>query len=137
MPVKGAVLLCAGGAFAIRGDNSDCYPTANALSARGYQCFVVDYRVQPYTQLESGVDLARAIRFVRAHWREFGLPDENRIAVGGCSAGGILCGEAILNWGGTRSPQKLDESYEPDELDAASADVAACAMAYSFYGRLA
>ncbi|MGI6535069.1 MAG: hypothetical protein ACOX12_01410 [Eggerthellaceae bacterium] len=44
--VKGGVLLCAGGAFAIRGDNSDCYPTASALTARGHHCFVVDYRVR-------------------------------------------------------------------------------------------
>lgn len=134
--VKGAVLLCAGGAFAIRGDNSDCYPTANALSARGYQCFVVDYRLHPYTQAESGLDLARAIRFVRAHWQDYGLPNERCIAVGGYSAGGILCGETILNQGGHHSPTEVDPSYEPDELDAVDASVAADAMIYSFYGRL-
>lgn len=33
--VKGAVLLCAGGAFALRGDNSDCYPTAMIYSFYG------------------------------------------------------------------------------------------------------
>lgn len=134
--VKGAVLLCAGGAFAIRGDNSDCYPTANALAARGYQCFVVDYRVHPYTQAESGLDLARAIRFVRAHWQDYGLPSERAIAVGGYSAGGILCGETILNQGGSHSPAEVDSSYRPDELDAVDASVAADAMIYSFYGRL-
>lgn len=134
--VRGAVLLCAGGAFAIRGDNSDCYPTANALAARGYQCFVVDYRVHPYTQAESGLDLARAIRFVRAHWQDYGLPSERAIAVGGYSAGGILCGETILNQGGSHSPAEVDPSYVPDELDAVDASVAACAMIYSFYGRL-
>lgn len=134
--VKGAVLLCAGGAFAIRGDNSDAYPTANALAARGYQCFVVDYRLHPYAQTESGLDLARAIRFVRAHWQEYGLPTERHIAVGGYSAGGILCGETILNQGGTHSPAEVDPSYEPDELDGVDASVAADAMIYSFYGRL-
>lgn len=134
--VKGAVLLCAGGAFAIRGDNSDCCPTANALAARGYQCFVVDYRLHPYTQAESGLDLARAIRFVRRHWQDYGLPSERHIAVGGYSAGGILCGETILNQGGSHSPAEVDPSYETDELDAVDASVAADAMIYSFYGRL-
>lgn len=134
--VKGAVLLCAGGAFAIRGDNSDCYPTASALTARGYHCFVVDYRVHPNTQAESGLDLARAIRFVRAHWRDYGLPSRRHIAIGGYSAGGILCGEAILNQGGAHSPSELDSSYAPDKLDQVNADVAACAIIYSFYGRL-
>jgi len=33
--VKGAMLLCAGGAFALRGDNSDCYPTAMIYSFYG------------------------------------------------------------------------------------------------------
>jgi len=101
--VRGAVLLCAGGAFAVRGDNSDCYPTAEQLSARGYYCFVVDYRVRPNTQAEAGVDLARAIRFVRAHADDYGLPSPQHIALSGYSAGGILCGETILNWSGATS----------------------------------
>lgn len=134
--VRGAVLLCAGGAFALRGDNSDCYPTAAELSARGYHCFVVDYRVRPYTQAEAGVDLARAIRFVRAHADDYGLPDPQHIALGGYSAGGILCGETILNWSGSASPTELDADYTPDALDSVSADAAATAMIYSFYGRL-
>lgn len=134
--VRGAVLLCAGGAFSVRGDNSDCYPTAQRLSALGYQCFVVDYRVRPYTQAESGCDLARAIRFVRAHADDYDLPSHDAIALGGYSAGGILCGETILNWSGAVSPTRLDPAYAPDELDAVSADAAATAMIYSFYGRL-
>lgn len=134
--VKGAVLLCAGGAFIFRGDNADCYPTANELSQRGYQCFVVDYRLRPYSQQEGALDLARAVRFVRAHADEFGLPSEDHIAVGGYSAGGILCGEELINWRGNVTPDTLDPSYVPDDLDQVSADVAADAMIYSFYGRL-
>ncbi|OLO64879.1 hypothetical protein BKH22_04330 [Actinomyces oris] len=134
--VKGAVLLCAGGAFALRGDNSNCYPTARRLSALGYHCFVVDYRVRPYTQAEACCDLARAIRFVRAHTADYRLPSAEHIALGGYSAGGILCGETILNWSGTTSPARLDSSYVPDDLDTVSADAAATAMIYSFYGRL-
>ena len=134
--VKGAVLLCAGGAFMFRGDGADCYPTAEELAARGYQCFVVDYRLRPFTQEEGALDLARTVRFVRAHASEFGLPGENHIAVGGYSAGGILCGEALINRRGHVTPDALDPAYVPDELDAVSADAAADAMIYSFYGRL-
>ena len=134
--VRGAVLLCAGGAFAVHGDNSDCYPTATQMSALGYHCFVVDYRVRPYTQAEAGVDLARGIRFVRAHTDDYGLPSPQHIALIGYSAGGILCGETILNWSGATSPTELDADYAPDMLDAVSADAAATAMIYSFYGRL-
>lgn len=134
--VRGAVLLCAGGAFQFRGDNADCYPTAAELAQRGYQCFVVDYRLRPFTQQEGALDLARAVRFVRSHARAFELPDERCIAIGGFSAGGILCGEELLNWKGLVAPDALDPSYVPDGLDAVSADVAADAMIYSFYGRL-
>lgn len=134
--VKGAVLLCAGGAFQVRGDSSDCYPTAAQLTALGYHCFVVDYRVRPSTQAEAGEDLARAVRFVRSRARQLGLPHEERIALTGYSAGGILCGQTILHNPGTTSPSLLDPGYVPDELDQVSADVAATAMVYSFYGRL-
>lgn len=134
--VKGAVLLCADGAFMVRVDNADAFPTAKELSQRGYQTFVVDYRVRPYTQAEGGVDLAHAIRFVRAHWQDYNLPDAQSIAVGGYSAGGILCGETLIHWRGNVMPDALDAPYVPDELDKQSADVAADAMIYSFYGRL-
>ena len=120
----------------IREDNSDCYPTAFELARRGYQCFVVDYRLRPYTQAEGGVDLARAVRFVRAHSQEYNLPHDQAIAVGGYSAGGILCGETLINWKDNTLPNKLDPNYSPDQLDDVSAAIAADAMIYSFYGRL-
>ena len=108
---------------------------AEALSARGYQSFVVDYRLRPYTQQEGALDLARAVRFVRAHAQAYGI-DPNDIAVMGFSAGGILSGEMLLHYDGAVAPTALDASYVPDELDRVSADAAACGMIYSFYGRL-
>lgn len=63
--IKGAVLICAGGAFQFRSDNNEGTPVAQALSSLGYQSFVVNYRLRPYTQEEGALDLARAVRFVR------------------------------------------------------------------------
>lgn len=134
--IKGAVLLCAGGAFQFRGNEWDTYPTAEKLIDLGYQCFVVDYRLRPYTQEEDALDLARAVRYVRYYADEYGI-NEKDIAVVGYSAGGILCGEQVLNWKGSVTPDVLDETYLPDDLDAISADVAAIGHIYSFYGRLA
>lgn len=133
--IKGAVLLCAGGAFQFRGNEWDCYPTADRLTEMGYQCFVVDYRLRPYTQEEGALDLARAVRFVRQHAEEYGI-DPQDIAVVGYSAGGILCGEMVLNWKGDVTPDILDSNYISDDLDAVSADVAGIGHIYSFYGRL-
>ena len=103
--IKGAVLICPGGAFLFRSDGPEGVSVAQALSERGYQSFVADYRLRPYTQQEGALDLARAVRFVRAHAEEFGI-DEQDIAVMGFSAGEILAGELPPTFYcyGTRDP---------------------------------
>jgi enterochelin esterase-like enzyme/acetyl esterase/lipase len=132
--VKGAVLICAGGAFQVRAE-SDEAPVAERLNELGYHCFVVKYRLRPYTQEEAALDLARAVRYVRSYAEDLGM-DEKDIAVIGFSAGGILCGEMLLNYDGLVDGTSIDESYVPDELDKISADAGAVSMIYSFYGRL-
>ena len=97
--IKGAVLICPAGAFQFRSDQPEGIDVAEALRELGYQSFVVDYRLRPYTQQEGALDLARAVRFVRAHAQEYGI-EEKDIAVMGFSAGGILCGEMLLNFDG-------------------------------------
>jgi acetyl esterase/lipase len=58
--VKGAVLVCAGGAFQFRNDRGEGTPVAEYLSKLGYQSFVVNYRLRPYTMQEGALNLARA-----------------------------------------------------------------------------
>lgn len=134
--VKGAVMLSSGGAFAFRNDEIEANPVARELSRLGYQAFVVDYRIRPYTAAEGALDLARAVRFVRAHADAYGV-HANDIAVMGFSAGGIMSGEMLLNYDGTVTGAALDSRYRPDALDRVSADAGAAAMIYSFYGGLA
>ena len=132
--VKGAVLICPGGAFQYRSETEGT-PVAQALSELGYQSFVVNYRLCPYTQEEGALDLARAVRFVRQNAEVYGI-DPSDIAVMGFSAGGILSGELLLHWDGLTNGSALDPDYVPDALDGVSADAAACGMIYAFYGRL-
>ena len=47
MKVKGAVLICAGGAFQFRSDENEGTPVAEELASRGYQSFVVSYPLPP------------------------------------------------------------------------------------------
>lgn len=133
--IKGAALICAGGAFQLRSDNPEGTPVAEELSKLGYQSFVVNYRLRPYTQEEGALDLARAVRFVRKNADVYGI-DEKDIVVMGFSAGGILAGEMLLNFDGTVNATTLDPSYVPDALDEISANAGADGMIYSFYGRL-
>ncbi|MGN0163307.1 MAG: alpha/beta hydrolase fold domain-containing protein [Candidatus Ornithomonoglobus sp.] len=132
--IKGAVMINPGGAFSYR-SYSEGIPVAQELSKLGYQCFVVNYRLRPYTQEEAALDLARGIRYVRHHADDYGIKPDN-IAVMGFSAGGILSGELALNFKGMVNGTVLDSDYVPDALDNVSADATAVGLMYSFYGRL-
>lgn len=59
---KGAVMICPGGAFMFRSMQNEGYDIADMLTSMGYQCFVVNYRINPYTMQESATDLQRGIR---------------------------------------------------------------------------
>lgn len=50
---------------------------ADMLVPMGYQCFVVNYRISPYTMQESATDLQRAIRYIRAHADDYGISPED------------------------------------------------------------
>lgn len=132
---KGAVMICPGGAFMFRSMQNEGYDIADMLTSMGYQCFVVNYRINPYTMQESATDLQRGIRYVKAHAAEYRIKPEN-IALVGFSAGGILNGEVLLNWRDLKNGTALDETYIPDELDKVPVDACAVGMIYAFYGRL-
>lgn len=132
---KGAVMICPGGAFMFRSMQNEGYDIAKMLTSMGYQCFVVNYRINPYTMRESATDLQRGIRYVKAHSDEYRIKPEN-IALVGFSAGGILNGEVLLNWRGLTNATALDASYVPDELDKIPVSACAVGMIYAFYGRL-
>ena len=110
-------------------------PVAQWFARHGYQAFVVNYRVRPYTMEEGSLDLARAVRFVRQHATDYGI-NPNNIATVGFSAGGILCGDEALNFDEQVNGTELASDYRPDELDKVSANVCTIGMVYAFYGRL-
>lgn len=132
---KGAVVLMAGGAYQFRGNYTDSLPTAAALREYGFQTFIVDYRLSPYTQEEGALDVARAVRFIRKNADVYGIEPDG-IAVMGFSAGGIQAGEFLMYYDEDVNGTALDSSYVPDELDQIPAHASADGMIYSFYGRL-
>lgn len=132
---KGAVVLMAGGAYQFRGNYTDSLPTAAALREYGFHTFIVDYRLEPYSQEEGALDVARAVRFIRKNADVYGI-DRDDIAVMGFSAGGIQAGEFLMHYDEKVTGTELDKSYVPDELDKIPAHASADGMIYSFYGRL-
>lgn len=132
---KGAMVICPGGAFAFRSMQNEGYDIADMFVSMGYQCFIVNYRIQPYTMRESATDLQCAIRYVKAHAADYRIVPGN-VALVGFSAGGILNGEVLLNWRDLTNGTLLDANYRPDELDQVPVNACAVGMIYSFYGRL-
>ena len=94
---KDAVVLMAGGVYQFRGNYIESLPTAAALREQGFQTFIVDYRLSPYTQEKGALDVARAVRFVRKNADIYGI-DPDAIAVMGFSAGGIQAGEFLMQY---------------------------------------
>jgi acetyl esterase/lipase len=91
------------------------------LLKRGYTVFRVLVASEPkFTVLEQRPDVARAVRFIRAHAEEFHI-DPNRIGIEGASSGGHL---SLLHamGGDDGNPQA------PDPVDRASSRVQAAAV---------
>lgn len=128
--VKGAVVLAAGGGHVYRSNVEEAYESAKALNERGYQCFIVNYRVDPYADEESALDYARAVRYVRANAEKYGV-DEDKIAGAGFSYGGIVISTEGNSLAGDINASAVVDGYEPDELDSVSADLNAYLAVYS------
>lgn len=133
--VKGAMLVSPGGAFIFRSEIQEGTNVAEEFAKLGYVSFVVHYRVDPYTEEESGIDIARAIKYVRYHANDYGI-DKDKIAVVGFSAGGIANGHAVLEFNEKTNGTAIDSNYKPDKIDNISSTPNAVIMGYSFYGRL-
>jgi len=86
--VRGAVLICPGGAYSHRapheGDDIATY-----FNKAGWHAFVVQYRVSPNIHPAPLFDAERAMRIIRSNASEWQV-DPERIAVCGFSAGGHL-----------------------------------------------
>lgn len=71
-------------------------PIARWLSSIGVTAFVARYRVSPYRHPAPLGDALRAIRYVRAHAKDWGL--DGRVGILGFSAGGHLASTAATQF---------------------------------------
>ncbi|HEX3876187.1 MAG TPA: alpha/beta hydrolase [Bryobacteraceae bacterium] len=91
-----AAILVHGGGFDGGSKSTNCRPLFQPLADAGFAWFSIDYRMAPEFRFpEAKEDIASAIRWVKAHAREYQV-DPAKIAIVGESAGGFL-----VNYEGT------------------------------------
>ncbi len=112
---KGLILVCPGGGYNVKSANEG-FPTVKKMLDAGFAAAILDYRLKPYTQYVSLLDLQRAIRILRYRAEELGiLPD--KITVAGFSAGANLASMAAVHfdYGMENSADEIDrKSCRPD-----------------------
>ncbi|MBX9582430.1 MAG: alpha/beta hydrolase [Gemmataceae bacterium] len=89
---RGVVLCVSGGWYSAKDLLTNLYlPTfVKPLVARGYTVFAVLHGSQPlFTIPEAAEDIDNAVKFVKAHAKEYGV-DPDKLGVSGMSAGGHL-----------------------------------------------
>jgi acetyl esterase/lipase len=86
---RAAVVMIHGGGWRV-GDKGSWRPEAERLAARGWVAFSINYRLDEPAVFPAEIDdVQTAVRWVRAHARDFGV-DPERIGALGESAGGHL-----------------------------------------------
>lgn len=111
-----AVVVCPGGGYHGLAAHESA-PVAKWLNTLGVSAYVLTYRLGPkYHHPAMMYDVSRAIRFVRAHAKEWEI-DPERIGVLGFSAGGHLASTAETHFadGDANSPDPIERvSSRPD-----------------------
>ena len=120
---KGNMIVIAGGGYSSRGNAMEGYPIAEAFRDLGYNAYVLQRRVAPYSQEDTWLDMQRAVRYLRYNADSLGLGGMDCIAASGFSGGsGTILGE-VANLYGDVQPTLYDADYASDAADQMSADL--------------
>jgi acetyl esterase/lipase len=122
--MRPALIYCHGGGWVLGHRRFQGLPTLQRMAARGWVCFSIQYRLSPRATFPDHiVDVKRAIAWVRAHAREWGVDPSFIVIVGG-SAGAHLASLAALTPNHT--------AWQPGFEDA-DTRVQACISYYGVY----
>lgn len=120
---KGNMIVIAGGGYSSRGNAMEGYPIAEAFRDLGYNAYVLQRRVAPYSEEDVWLDMQRAVRYLRYNADSLGLGGMDCMAASGFSGGsGTILGEVAYLYGDVQ-PTLFDPDYTPDEVDQMSADL--------------
>lgn len=120
---KGNIVMCSGGAMKGRANGSEGYPAVEVFNALGYNCFLLQRRVEPYSNMDIFMDFGRAVRVVRYEAQQAGWGGQDMIAGMGWSGGGFTLMGAVNHFYGDVQFSDYDSDYVPDEIDKISMDL--------------
>jgi acetyl esterase/lipase len=111
-----AIVICPGGGYGGLAMSYEGHDVARWLNTVGVAGIVLKYRVAPYRHPAPLLDAQRALRYTRAHAKEWGIASA-RIGILGFSAGGHLASTAATQFdsGKDKGIDAIDkESCRPD-----------------------
>lgn len=88
--IRPAVIICPGGGYVGVSSVLEGLRIAERMEKAGYQPFVLNYRVKPNAYPAPQLDLALAVKYVRANAEKYQIDTEN-VMITGFSAGGHVC----------------------------------------------
>ena len=92
-----AVVICPGGGYGGLAMDHEGHQVARWLNSLGVAGVILKYRVAPYRHPAPLLDAQRALRYTRAHAKEWGI-DAKRVGILGFSAGGHLASTAATQF---------------------------------------
>lgn len=129
---KGTLIILSGGGNQTRSNPNEAYKVAPAFLELGYNCFVLQRRVDPYNNTDIVMDLQRSIRYIKYYAAEWGLDLEGTlIGAAGFSGGAGNLTSQIQKFYGNITPDQFDATYVCDEIDAVNADLDIAMPIYS------
>ncbi len=111
-----AIVICPGGGYGGLAIDHEGHQVARWLNSIGVAGVILKYRVAPYRFPAPLLDAQRALRYTRAHAKEWGI-DPKRVGILGFSAGGHLASTAATQFGDDKQKARdaIDtESCRPD-----------------------
>ena len=128
--VKGNIIVVSGGAYAWRSNRWEGYEAVHRFNRLGYNAFLLQRRVAPYSLYDGAMDLQRSVRYLRANAEKRGIGAMDRIAVNGYSGGGMCICDMLAYCYGNSRPSDRCSDYRCDEVDELSSDVDAALVIY-------
>lgn len=92
---KPTVIICPGGGYEFVSMDNEGIQMAEYMEKAGYKAFILNYRVVPNNYPKPQMDLALAVKYVKANAETYGADPENVLLIGS-SAGGHLCASTML-----------------------------------------